>query len=263
MPIIPRSEWGARHPDGFRDAPLPAAEVWLHHSVTVAPDLKWIDANGDGVDDDERAAMRQLEDIGQSRFGGGISYTWLVMPSGRIYQGHSVDRQGAHTGGRNDIARAVCFVGDYEDRAPTNAQLDATAWLLQHAKAKGWIMSARLNGGHRDLKATACPGAKAYARIADINRLAAGVPIEEERDMTEEQARQLAEVAARVERIEKGAGGISDSKGIFYRVDQVEEMVVQAQAEILARLDQIAAGNVDYAALANAVADEQYRRQEA
>ncbi|TWE22857.1 N-acetylmuramoyl-L-alanine amidase [Prauserella muralis] len=171
--IIPRARWGARHDNGFTAAPLPAEEVWLHHSVTLAPDIQWIDADRDGVDDDEERAMRTLEGIGEDRFGGGISYTFLIPPSGRIYEGHGVGRQGSHTGGRNDRARAICFIGNYETHRPTQAQIAAAAWLLRHGKAQGWWRHARLNGGHRDLKATACPGQHAYAAIPAINKLAA------------------------------------------------------------------------------------------
>jgi len=182
MEIISRARWGARYARGFTAAPLPAAEVWLHHSVTLAPDLAWVDADRDGVEDDEERAMRTLEQIGQDRFGGGISYTWLVMPSGRIYDGHGVDRQGAHTGGRNDRARAICFVGNYDTHRPTAAQTRSAAWLLQEGKRRGWLKAARLNGGHRDLKQTACPGRYAYELIDDINRLAAGPPITDQED---------------------------------------------------------------------------------
>jgi hypothetical protein len=174
MKIISRGEWGARYGDGFAPAPLPASEVWLHHSVTVAPDLV-------PPFDDEYVAMRTLERIGQERFGGGISYTWAAMPSGRIYQGHSVGRRGAHTRGRNSIARAVVLVGNYEDRVTTDAQREGVADLLRHAHEQGWIKQARLDGGHRDAPgaATACPGRHGMAAIADINRRAAS----EEDDM--------------------------------------------------------------------------------
>lgn len=165
--IIPRSEWGARYPDGFRPAPLPAGEVWLHHSVT---------AQGSGSLAGDKAAVRTLETIGQQRFGGGISYTWPVTRSGRIFTGHSPGRQGAHTGGRNDIARAICLIGNYDTSVPTSPQLDAVAWLLGEAKRRGWIKHARLNGGHRDAPgaATICPGRHAWALISEINRRAAG-----------------------------------------------------------------------------------------
>jgi hypothetical protein len=176
MEIIPRARWGARYQAGFGPSPLPARELWLHHSVTTAPDLVWVDADGDGVEDDEERAMRTLEDIGQQRFGGGISYTFAVMPSGRIYEGHGVGRQGAHTGGRNDIARAIVLVGDYSTRPPTVAQQKAVAWLTDHGRRQGWWTVTGLSGGHRQAPnqiATACPGDAALREIPAINRTVA------------------------------------------------------------------------------------------
>lgn len=180
MNVITRAQWGAKHADGGGPAPVPYERTYLHHSVTLAPDLGWLDADRDGVDDDEEEALRLLERIGQDRFGQGISYTWLVPPSGRIYQGHSVDRLGAHTGGLNGIARAICLIGDYSNRAPTDAQIVSVAWLLQHNARQSWTKVAALTGGHRDVKGTACPGDRAYAAIPLINRLAAGPAITEE-----------------------------------------------------------------------------------
>jgi hypothetical protein len=173
MDIISRAEWGAGYDNGFRPAPLPAQEVWLHHSVTVAPDLV-------PPFDDDHAAIRTLERIGEQRFGRGISYTFPITPAGLIFEGHSVDRVGAHTGGRNTVSRAICFVGDYERNRPTEAMLDAAAWLLREGRARGWWTAARLTGGHRDAPgaSTACPGRHAYALISEINRRAAsGGPV--------------------------------------------------------------------------------------
>ncbi|MCE7008721.1 N-acetylmuramoyl-L-alanine amidase [Kibdelosporangium philippinense] len=176
MRVILRAEWGSRHDNGSGSAPLPASEVWLHHSVTSSP--------GPNVTFEHDAArIRTIEAIGESRFGTGMSYTWLITESGRVFEGHSVGRLGTHTGGRNSRARAICFVGNYDNLRPSNAQLTAAAWLLQEAKRRGWITAARLNGGHRDVKATGCPGRHAYAAIGHINALAAGPPITEEDDM--------------------------------------------------------------------------------
>jgi len=171
--IIPRGEWGARYADGGGYAPLPATECWLHHSVTTPP-------NTTAPYDDDIAAIRTLEQIGQDRFGQGMSYTWLITPAGWIFEGHSVGRLGAHTAGRNSRARAICLVGNYEVAGPTQAQILAAAWLLQQGRGRGWLTAARLNGGHRDVSSTACPGRYAYARIGEINQLAAGPPIEED-----------------------------------------------------------------------------------
>lgn len=201
MEIISRAEWGARYASSYRnyDAPLPADEVWLHHSVTIAPDLvpPWTD---------DYAAIRALEQIGQNRFGWGMSYTWPITPAGLIFEGHRVDGVGTHTGGRNSRARAICFVGNYETDQPTNAQIEAAAWLLRHAHSQGWIKHPRLNGGHQDLKATKCPGQHAYNRIDDINRLAATGPIggggapgaEDDMPLTNEEIERVARRAARL-----------------------------------------------------------------
>ena len=181
MIIISRAAWGARHAAAYknRDAPLPAARVWLHHSVTIAPDLV-------PPADDDDAAVRTLERIGQHRFGWGISYTFAVTPSGRVYEGHRIDGLGAHTAGQNSTSRAVCLVGDYDRRTPTGEQRRAVAELLAHGHRRGWWTQPRLAGGHRDAPGarTACPGRHGHAAIPEINqlagRLAAGAQPEED-----------------------------------------------------------------------------------
>lgn len=184
MRIIPRGEWGARFARGFGPAPLPAREVWLHHSVTAAPDLV-------PPFSDDDAAVRTLENIGQQRFGGGISYTFAITPSGRVYEGHGVDRRGAHTGGRNSISRAICLIGNYEVTPPTGAQLDSVVALLQEGRARGWWTAARLAGGHRDAPgaSTSCPGRFAASAIPVINQRAA-----QEAELNAEETRMLAEI---------------------------------------------------------------------
>lgn len=257
--IITRAQWGARHDNGFGPAPLPYSRTYLHQSVTIAPDLVWIDADGDGVEDDEEKAMRLLEEIGEKRFGGGISYTWCIPPSGRIYEGHSVDRQGAHTGGLNDVARAICLIGRYQDDEPTPAQIQSIAWLLQHNVAKGWTKTAALTGGHRDVKATECPGDLAYAAIDDINQLAAGPAITdtEDDDMAGEGPNILAFLAGggpstRVHSMEQAKAMSVDPTSIFGRLLDVQLALTTFIPTVLAA--QAAGTKIDPAALEAAIA---------
>lgn len=189
--IIPRTAWGARHDNGFGPRRLPASEVWLHHSVTIAPDLL-------PPFDDDYQAIRDLEEIGEARFGKGISYTRLITPTGLIFEGHGIDRVGSHTADHNTVACGYCLVGNYEVSKPTAEQLLALAWLLQHDYGLGWLSFKKITGGHRDLKATACPGKYAYAQISYVNSLAAGPPITQEQDMhvdsmTDEVANKIAD----------------------------------------------------------------------
>lgn len=165
--IIGRATWGARFPDGTGPASLPASEVWLHHSVTGSPPEL-------GTQAQDCAAVRVLENVGQQRFGAGVSYTFLVPLSGRVFEGHSVGRVGTHTKGRNSISRAICLIGNYDEVPPTGRQLTAVGELLRLGAHAGWWARSVLDGGHRDVPgaSTACPGQYAHAAIPRINHLA-------------------------------------------------------------------------------------------
>lgn len=168
MTLIRRASWGARYADGSGDRALPATEAWLHHTVTIAPDLL-------PPFDDDDAAIRLLELIGQQRFGQGMSYTRLFTPVGRVYEGHSVHRIGAHTGGHNTKGIGYSLVGNYDEDEPSEAMLEAVAQQIVADHRAGYLAVPRLNGGHRDTKSTGCPGRYAYAAIPIINARAAAI----------------------------------------------------------------------------------------
>jgi hypothetical protein len=243
--IVSRDQWGAVHPDGYGTSTLPAGEVWLHHSVTVAPDLL-------PPFDDEHAAMRTLERIGHQRFGRGISYTFAVMPTGRIYEGHSVEREGAHTAGRNDLARAIVWVGNYDVDEPTPAMVAATAQLLAHGQAAGWWTRARLNGGHRQAPgaSTACPGINGMAAVAAVNDQAArGGTQQEETDMYDQPQRD--ELVTRLDKL------LTAADSIFRTVNAVHAGVNDPKSGTRALVLQLAGRDpvdVDEDALARALA---------
>ncbi|MBM9432327.1 peptidoglycan recognition protein family protein [Flaviflexus equikiangi] len=170
MKIYSRTEWGAKYRDGVADrsAFVGRLDKWAHHTVTAQL------SEGATVAQ-EMAQMRAIEAVGQSRFGAGMSYTFLVFPSGRVYQGVSISRLSYHTGqGRNANSVAICYPGNYETHQPTKSQLDATAELLRYGEEKKWWTQRKIDGGHRDLKATACPGRNYYGKIGAINLAAAG-----------------------------------------------------------------------------------------
>ncbi len=173
MDIVSRKRWGAKYDAGSGTVNLPVEEVWCHHTVTLAPDLAFNDLNKDSTDDDEVKAMQQIESIGQQRFKQGYSYTFAVMPSGRVYEGTGAGRLGSHTQYRNSRSHGLVAVGNYEENEPSNLMLRGFADLLRHGKTVGWWKNAKFNGGHRDLKQTVCPGIKLYRKIPDINRMAA------------------------------------------------------------------------------------------
>lgn len=162
--IISRSTWGARHGTGWGNRSVGRLTKWLHHSVTTHLSASATLAQ-------EYAQMRAIEGIGASRFGskGGISYNFVVFPSGRIYEGCPIGRVGSHTQGYNTTGAGICLAGNYQTTKPTAAQIAAVAWLLGEGVRRGWWQQPLLTGGHRDTKSTACPGSAAYAQIRTIN----------------------------------------------------------------------------------------------
>jgi len=185
--IIPRSVWKPQYANGFAvigvDEWLAAGkELWLHHSVTNPP-------GPDATLEEDCAHMREFEAIGQSRFGGGISYTWVVMPSGRIFEGHSLDRQGSHTYMRNNKSRAICLAGKYHLNALPQRMQNSVALLLRE-------LDATIDGPHSAVYATDCPGEYARSKIPSMNALALnGQPIgEDEEDMDGQQNAYLVEI---------------------------------------------------------------------
>jgi hypothetical protein len=139
-----------------------AQVVVIHHTVTanLAPDTS------PAV---EAAALRGLEDIGQARFGFGISYHVVIAPSGRAWQGVSFGRRGTHLGGHNSTAVGIAFLGNLETAHPTDAAL-ATARAIYHSGMGRWWHNGAPLRGHRDFSATACPGRHLYARLDEIRR---------------------------------------------------------------------------------------------
>jgi hypothetical protein len=154
--IIRRADWGAK-PATLPTVPmrLPATQVYIHHSVSL-------------VSPDPLADMRVIEAVGLRRFGQ-FPYSYAVHPKdGVILEGAGLMR-GAHTAQRNSTSFGICWIGNYEDRAPKVQQLDATRQLISQLTADGHLLPGADILGHRDVFATACPGQKLYD-VLDVIR---------------------------------------------------------------------------------------------
>lgn len=169
MKIHSRSEWGAAHMAGVASAPMPAERVWLHHTAGRSG------AAANTVEQDCQL-VRDLEQIGQNRFGRGISYSFVITRSGRIFEGTGPGRVGSHTRGQNTASDAIVLTGNYQNIEPNAAQLDALVWLVKHGAEQGWWKQPELAGGHRDAPgaATACPGSHLVSRIQEVNERVTG-----------------------------------------------------------------------------------------
>jgi uncharacterized protein with LGFP repeats len=108
-----------------------------------------------------------------------LGYNFLVDRFGRAFEGRYGGMQlpvlGAHTGGFNANSFGVALIGNFQKAKPTRAMLEKAARVI------AWKMDANyrsptativLDGrrlktvsGHRDTKATACPGDQLYKKL--------------------------------------------------------------------------------------------------
>lgn len=173
LDIVTREAWGARQSYvSSRPVVHPARFLFLHVAVVDDPD----DLVGT-----EHEVMRNIEAIGQQRFGVGMSYNAAAFDTGRLYEGQPLCRRGAHTvndkrdprfpaGSLNYTARALCLPQQPDDPV-TDEQIDAAArWGAALIRAGEAVTGCRWFG-HRDVAPKGCPGDPAYARLDELNDL--------------------------------------------------------------------------------------------
>ena len=138
--IVGRADWGYRQRRGISSAPRNRAGLVVHYGFT--PEYTGM------------TAPRRLQDIAFGRGFAAISYTLVVTQAGEIYSARPLALQGAHTAGFNRTRHGVCAPGGPRSK-PTDAWIDAVAWLFRHGRERGW-WADRLER-HSDLVATHCP----------------------------------------------------------------------------------------------------------
>lgn len=168
--LILRTQWGAKYRNGYgdRSAYYPLKKTFLHHSVTAMISESASVAT-------ESVAVRTIEQIGQDRFGVGMSYNALSPSSGRLYQGTGFSRIAAHTGGFNTSGFALCFIGNYDTNELTSAQKRSAAELAIANWVEGIFDQPVWTNCHRDVFVTSCPGDNACKSRAEINAIAASL----------------------------------------------------------------------------------------
>lgn len=156
--IVPREQWGARPARRTSRIPLPSRELWLHHTVGGYYGPSGMRRLQAFHQDD-----RNFRDVGYSLVVDGRSLT--------IYEGAGIGILGAHTKGHNSIGHGIAVTGNFNNVPVTAELVNLLAELVAHGHQRGW-WPKQLTGGHRDVKATSCPGNHLYNAIPTINRIA-------------------------------------------------------------------------------------------
>lgn len=151
--IISRKAWGAKPPRSVNPVKwYDGMTAWIHHSESPAP-------SPSADRKTEYSVMRSIQSfhMGPSRGWSDIGYHYVIMPSGRVYEGRGYGVYGAHCPGHNGEP-GICFIGSYDSSVPTNEALQSLHWLVDELRCKKMK-------GHRDGFSTSCPGNALYERI--------------------------------------------------------------------------------------------------
>lgn len=154
--IVPAKVWGRREHLRYDRMDSTRDGTFVHHTVGGSPTTR----------EGEEQEMRSLDAVAFARGFNGISYSWVIFPSGRIYVGRGRGHVGAHTLGYNDTSYGVAFAGNYEEQRLTEAQVRSFRWLRKNHLGLG---DAPCNP-HQSVYATACPGKHVLARMPDLKR---------------------------------------------------------------------------------------------
>jgi len=156
LAVQSRASWNAaaavpgrltRHRGGW-------TRITVHHSAqTTAAQL------GRGTRGDVADALRRVQryHIGNNGWGD-IAYHYLIDPDGRVFTGRSLEFQGAHASGKNNVANiGICLFGHFDEERPSEAALASLEALVDRLRDEHSIGRSRVYG-HLELKATECPG---------------------------------------------------------------------------------------------------------
>lgn len=186
LEIVYREEWGAVEDYTSDRALNEVADMFFLHIALVN--------DPSDLQGDEFQVARNVERIGQQRFGSGMSYNALAFNTGLLVEGQPLTRRGAHTvntyerdyclthGGSmvgprtstgynlNVNARALCLPQMVDDPV-TPEQIDSAARWAAAQIISGLAKKSAKWHGHRCVTAKGCPGDIAFKLIGKLQEL--------------------------------------------------------------------------------------------
>ncbi|XP_039366945.1 peptidoglycan-recognition protein SC2-like [Mauremys reevesii] len=155
--IITRSQWGARPPRSRVPLKTPVPYVIIHHTVgNRCFNLASCSREVKGIQNYHMDSNRWPD----------IGYNFLIGEDGRVYEGRGWSTVGAHAKNWNHKSLGFSFLGNFSNRPPNAAALNAAQSLIQCAVKRGFLRRSYTLKGHRNVNPTSCPGNALYGVIS-------------------------------------------------------------------------------------------------
>ncbi|MBX9735553.1 MAG: peptidoglycan recognition protein family protein [Phycisphaerales bacterium] len=116
----------------------------------------------------QNESARRLELIRQShvnkRGWADIGYHYILDPAGRVWQGRSVQYQGAHVQDQNENNLGIMCMGNYDRQSPTPAMLTSLMRFVGSQMKLYGVPTNRVYT-HQEINPTECPGRSIQAAM--------------------------------------------------------------------------------------------------
>ena len=164
--FVPRAAWADRPPrldrlygaDGFN-------RLTIHHTGAQSN----FHTNRNAVHVDLDGIMNGHMNLNY----GDIGYHLMIDYAGRVWEGHSLDYEGAHVGRHNRGNIGVMLLGNFERQEPAPSQVAAMGRLSEQLRMR-FAISRHEIYGHRDLGHSLCPGRLLYPEVQRLKAKPAG-----------------------------------------------------------------------------------------
>lgn len=171
MSWITGAEWGYKIRSAITPMPLPAKNLYFHHTVTP-------------VTSDSKADTRTVQSSVWTKYSA-IPYNGLVHPNGDILHGRYLNGKpalGAHTAGHNSDGLGLAAIGNYETIEPSKQLIGGLIEAGRLWVAEGLLVPNFGGGPHKNYYQTACCGKYLVAKldyiIKEIKAGSAPAPIQ-------------------------------------------------------------------------------------
>ena len=134
--------------------------IIVHHTATLGP-ATTVEAINKGHKD---------RNFTLSARGSYIGYHYVIDSNGTVTQTRDDDEEGCHARGYNKNYIGIGLFGNFENEKPTKRQTHALMHLIEKLRGNYGIPFANIKG-HKEIKATACPGRHLYAWLREYNKI--------------------------------------------------------------------------------------------
>ncbi|XP_065354666.1 peptidoglycan-recognition protein SC2-like [Calliphora vicina] len=169
--IITRSEWRGRTTTVTSHLARGLGYVVIHHSAGAYCNTTTTCS----------AQMRIMQSYHMDSMGWpDIGYNYGIGGDANIYEGCGADVMGTHARGWNSKSYGIAFMGNYNNYSLTAAQIAKAKELIGWLVSQGYVAANYTLYGHRQVRATECPGSNLYNEIEKWNHWKAEVKDEGE-----------------------------------------------------------------------------------